>query len=41
VIDRELLDVGGKHLVSVDADSYIFALFLMDTIACASEGYLC
>jgi len=32
--------VGGKHLESVDADNYIFALFLMDTIACASEGYL-
>jgi len=25
--------VGGKHLVWVDADNYIFALFFMDTIA--------
>jgi len=33
--------VGGKHLVSVDGDNYIFALFFMDIIiACASEGYL-
>jgi len=27
-------------LVSVDADNYIFALFFMDMIACASDGYL-
>jgi len=32
--------VGGKHLVSVDADNYIFALFFMDTSACASESCL-
>jgi len=31
---------GGKYLVPVDADNYIFSLFFMDTIACASEGYL-
>jgi len=27
-------------MMSVEADNYIFALFFMDTIACASEGYL-
>jgi len=32
--------VGGLHLVLVDKDNYIFSLFFMDTIACASEGYL-
>jgi len=38
--------VGGIHLVSVDADSYIFSLFFMDTIACAmrttyGNGFKC
>ena len=37
---RAVAYFGGKHLVSVDVDYYIFALFFMDTIACASEGYL-
>jgi len=32
--------VRGKYLVLADAHDSIFALFFMDTIACASEGYL-
>ena len=32
--------VGGKYLVSVDANIYVFALFFMDIIACANGGYL-
>jgi len=31
---------GGKYLVLVDADIFIFALFFMAAIACASECYL-
>ena len=30
--------VGGKHLVSVDADNYVFAIFFMAMVACASEA---
>ena len=32
--------VGGHHLVSADVNNCRFALFFMDIIACASEGYL-
>ena len=32
--------VGVKHLVPVDANNHIFAIFFMDTIACACEGWL-
>jgi len=34
------LDVGGKHLLSVEADKYMFALFFIEAIACAGDGYL-
>jgi len=33
--------VGGKHLVSVDVENYIFALYFKDTTACASIGATC
>jgi len=32
--------VGGKHLLSLDTDNYIFALCLMDAIARGIECYL-
>jgi len=39
-IDCEMLDIVVANIWYQLIDTYIFALFFMDKIACASEGYL-